>query len=57
MTHALEGSLFPDWVGTDQVREFEFDGADHLTLRTPPIASAVTDGKKAEHVLVWKRDG
>lgn len=55
--HVLQGSLFPDWVGTEQGREFEFAGDDRLTLRTPPIASAVTDGRKAEHVLVWRRVG
>lgn len=55
--HVLQGSLFPDWVGTRQVREFEFEGDDRLTLRTPPIASAVTDGREAVHVLAWKRVG
>lgn len=57
VTHFLQGSLFPNWVGTEQVRTFEFDGENRLTLRTPPIASSATDGKKAEHVLVWERDG
>lgn len=55
--HLLQGSLFPDWVGTRQVREFEFEGDDRLTLRTPPIASAVTGGREAVHVLVWMRVG
>ena len=35
VTH-VEGCLNPDWVGTDQLRYFEFSG-DHLILRTPPM--------------------
>jgi hypothetical protein len=35
VTH-VEGCLNPDWVGTDQLRYFEFSG-DYLVLRTPPM--------------------
>jgi hypothetical protein len=36
VVHTVEVSLFPDWVGAEQVRLFELAG-DQLTLRTPPI--------------------
>ncbi len=32
VTHHIEGSKFPNWVGTDQVRYFEFSG-DRLLLK------------------------
>jgi hypothetical protein len=35
VTH-VEGSLNPDWVGTEQLRYFELSG-DRLILRTPPM--------------------
>ncbi|HXG36374.1 MAG TPA: lipocalin-like domain-containing protein [Dehalococcoidia bacterium] len=48
--HRVEGSLFPNWVGTDQTRFFQLKG-DKLTLRTPPRPEA--GGEVA--VLVWER--
>ena len=36
VTHHVEGSKFPNWVGTDQVRFFECSG-DQLLINTPPI--------------------
>lgn len=47
ITHSLKGSLFPNWVGSELVRHFEFS-EDKLTLSTPPIAGST-------HVLVWRR--
>jgi hypothetical protein len=35
VTHHVEFSLFPNWVGMDQVRYFSVDG-DELRLRTTP---------------------
>ncbi len=35
-THHIEGSWFPNLVGTDQVRFFEYSN-DQLRLYTPPI--------------------
>lgn len=32
VTHHIEGGKFPNWVGTDQVRYFEFSG-DRLLLK------------------------
>jgi hypothetical protein len=52
VVHTVEVSLFPDWAGVQQVRQFELVG-DHLTLRTPPIA--VGDATVTAE-LRWKRD-
>ena len=51
VTHQIEGSLFPEYSGTDQVRYFEFEG-NRLTLRTPPLAAGeeTITGR-----LVWER--
>jgi Lipocalin-like domain len=51
VVHHVEASLFPNWLGQDQVRFFEF-AADLLTLRTPPMLSG---GQEITGVLVWKR--
>ncbi len=48
ITHHVEACSFPNWVGTDLVRTFRFEG-DSLTLW-----AALASG--AEHVLVWKRN-
>jgi len=51
VTHHVEASLFPLWVGRDEVRYYCFDG-DKLTLRTGPL-------KSGHHTLVaqltWQR--
>lgn len=52
IVHHLEVASIPNWVGSDQLRRFEFDG-DSLTLSTPPI---VIDGVPVESVLVWQKD-
>lgn len=36
VTHHVQGSKFPNWVGTDQVRFFEVSG-DQLRITAPPI--------------------
>jgi len=51
VTHHLEGSLFPNWVGTDQRRFFKFSG-NRLTLSTPPI---LFGGQQVTVVLIWER--
>jgi Lipocalin-like domain len=48
----LRGSHFPNWVGQDQKRFFEFSG-NLLTLKTPPIQAA---GTVATGILVWERE-
>jgi hypothetical protein len=32
--HHIEAALLPNWVGTDQLRHFAFDGK-YLTLKRP----------------------
>jgi hypothetical protein len=53
VTHHVRGSLFPNWVGQDQVRAFTLDG-DRLTLRTPPLRQG---GREVVGVLAWERLG
>ena len=53
VTHYVEGSSFPNWVGTDQIRFFEFSG-DRLTLTTPPIP---VGGQQLTGLLLWERVG
>ncbi len=48
--HRIELSLFPNWVGVDQVRFAEVDG-DTLTITTAPIAIGGTPTNR----LVWPR--
>jgi len=49
--HRLQFSWFPNWVGTEQKRYFEFEG-DRLTLRTPPLTVL---GEAQVHSLIWQR--
>jgi len=49
--HHVDASLFPNWIGQDQVRYFEFS-TDRLTLKTLPFLSG---GGEITGVLVWKR--
>jgi Lipocalin-like domain len=51
VTHHLEVASVPNWVGSDQVRRFEF-AEDTLQLSTPPI---MIDGVAAQSVLLWRR--
>jgi hypothetical protein len=51
VTHHVKGSLFPNWVGTDQRREVVFDG-DRLTLTSQPI---LFEGKTRVFRVVWRR--
>ena len=43
VTHHVECCSYPNWVGTDQVRRYEFDGG-HLILYAP-----------GDYKLVWTR--
>ncbi|MGL4378361.1 MAG: lipocalin-like domain-containing protein [Microcoleaceae cyanobacterium] len=49
--HHIKASLFPNWVGVDQERFFEFND-ERLTLSTPLI---LIDGKLQTAYLIWKR--
>lgn len=51
VTHHVEASLFPNWVGRPEVRHYKFEG-DRLTLRTGSLRS----GKHTIVAqLVWQR--
>jgi len=51
ITHHVEASLFPNWVGRPELRYYKFEG-DTLTLRTGPVPS----GKHTIIAqLVWQR--
>lgn len=47
VVHYVEISLIPDWIGTEQVRQFQFIG-DRLVLVTPPIGGN-------PQTLTWER--
>jgi hypothetical protein len=49
--HRLQLSWFPNWVGTEQKRFFEF-ADDRLTLTTPAITVL---GEAQVHRLIWQR--
>jgi hypothetical protein len=49
--HRIEAALFPNRVGTEQVRYVDLDG-DTLTLTTPPMSIA---GKPRDGRIVWQR--
>lgn len=53
VTHHVEGSLFPNWIGKDQVRFFEFSD-NRLRLSTPQIPMG---GRQITGQLVWQRVG
>lgn len=50
--HHVEASLFPNWVGVDQERFFEFQG-DRLLLSTPPIM--YNNGQRLTAYVLWER--
>jgi hypothetical protein len=52
MLHHVEASLFPNWIGVKQVRAYEFQGENAMSLTTPPLDVA---GKKGVSILAWKR--
>ncbi|MFC2028271.1 lipocalin-like domain-containing protein [Chloroflexota bacterium] len=51
VTHHIDASLFPNWVGADQQRFIEFDG-DKLLLSTPPF---LIYDKQQRAYLIWER--
>ena len=56
VTHHLEGALDPTWVGTDQVREFEFVGDDRLLLSVTLDNELARElGAAGTNVLTWER--
>ena len=51
VTHHIQGSSFPNWVGQDQKRYFKFSD-NRLTLSTPPIPAGDTT---VTGLLIWER--
>ena len=52
VTHHVDFSLFPNWVGTDLVRRISYDG-DLLVLTGEPETSST--GKTVVNRLFWRR--
>jgi len=51
--HHIEVSFFPNWIGVDQERFFEFDGDTlRLSLSTPPL---LVGGIEQSAYLIWER--
>jgi hypothetical protein len=50
IVHHIEAALLPNWVGTDQLRHFEFDGK-YLTLK----GDLLLGGVQGVVSLVWER--
>ena len=50
VTHHVEGDVFPNLEGTEQVRFFKLSG-NQLTLSSPPISAW---GKEWTFNLIWK---
>lgn len=48
--HRVTGSLFSNWIGTEQVRRIRFDG-DRLSLSTEPLAC---DGREMTAEMTWE---
>ena len=52
VVHHVDVSLFPDWIGGEQVRRIEWDG-DELVLSSPP--ETTTGGRSVVNHLRWRR--
>lgn len=52
ITHHVEISLFPNWVGQAQLRYIEVVDDKQLILRTAPI---LANGKQGTGYLIWSR--
>ena len=51
VTHHVLGSLYPNWIGGDQIRFFAFSN-HQLTLTTPPILAGRST---MTGMLIWER--
>jgi hypothetical protein len=51
VVHHVAGSLYPNWVGTDQVRLFEFED-EQLVLSTEPLHFG---GQEVRAFMRWNR--
>lgn len=53
LTHHVTGSLFPNWVGGDQVRFYTLETPDTLVLTTRPFQA---QGTEVTAHVVWRRN-
>ena len=53
VTHHVEVSLFPDWVGDDQIRQIGWTEEGDLVLSTPPATTAA--GRTVINRLRWRK--
>jgi Lipocalin-like domain len=51
----VEAAWQPAWVGTDQIRQFTFEG-DRLVLASPPQPHPNLLGKVVRLFVTWERD-
>ena len=51
VTHRVEVSYFPNYVGQQHVRHFKFDGAK-LTLNPSPVQ---VEGEQLIHTIIWQK--
>lgn len=51
IVHQVQGSIFPNMEGTQQIRYFELK-ENILELRTPPFKA---DGERVSGLIVWER--
>jgi hypothetical protein len=51
INHFVEGSIFPNMEGTQQIRFFEIN-ENQLILRTPPFN---VGGERASGIITWER--
>ena len=49
VVHRVEGSSFSNWIGTEQVRHFRFDGGNRLILET--------EDSSGRFRVTWQKDG
>ncbi|WP_321878527.1 lipocalin-like domain-containing protein [Burkholderia cepacia] len=54
LTHEMDVSLFPNWIGNVQQRVFRLD-SDRLQLGT--VGPVRIDGREVDAVLLWARAG
>lgn len=54
VSHHVAYCLFPDWIGTDLVREVSWDDEQLVLTAVPDITST---GKAVVNRLVWRRAG
>jgi hypothetical protein len=52
----VEAAWQPVWVGSDQVRQFHFEGDDTLVLASPPQPHPNLLGKMVRLFITWQRD-